>query len=167
MGHAVGRLTTQPYRTDVTFTLSAGTAGNASFTAEDIADFATNIDYDKTLASTTDLFPVDDKWSKLALNGPLFDLSNSPLLYLHLPHATLVDTNAIHGIAVWHVRDTLTDQGQTGVIDAYLRQDTFLPVEMTMHVTTVDTSEDDTILYTAFNTGLSISLPPTDQVKSP
>jgi hypothetical protein len=57
-------------------------------------------------------------------------------------------------------------RAKLGVIDAYLRQDTFLPVEMTMHVTTVDTSEDDTILYTAFNTGLSISLPPTDQVKS-
>src|SRR5579883_1512478 len=99
-----------------------------------------------------------------------FDLTAMPLIYPQLTNATLAGTDHMNSIAVWHIHGTLTaadsfytGKTDTAVLDVYLRQDNYLPVKLLAHVTTPDTIQDDTFVYTAFNTGVTILLPTVGQ----
>ncbi len=159
-----GKVTLHPYRSDV-HVRTAPTDYPAD-TLEDIADYATKVVYfrDSLLPGT-----AGTTWHKSEGPPAAFELANIPLIYQQLSSATLVGKEQVSGITTWHIRGTLTapdiynaNETDSAVIDIYLRQDTYLPVKLVAHVTG-STPQDDTLIYTAFNTGVTINLPTVGQ----
>jgi hypothetical protein len=159
-GSGTGMLTTQPKRTAVAYRLVSGAAVDDN---QDIVDFATDTDYSKNSL----LMPDSSKWFPVRMTASIFDVPTAPFAYLQLADATLIGSELVTGVAVWHVRGTLADRGETGVIDAYLQQDTYLPVRLVQHVTDASGTEVDTFVFTTVNTAVTIALPPPDQVQAP
>jgi hypothetical protein len=168
-GSGNGKLTTHPRRDEI-FDQQSISGETSVYEEETIDDYATQTAY------LWDGFPGEQpnsNWIKTEDNARMFSPPGAALIYLHLKAATLVGAEQVNGTEVWHVRGTLVDRFntgviyETGVIDAYLRQDTYLPFKMQIHVTSPDTSEDYTYLYTALNSGISISLPRANEIIVP
>ena len=76
----------------------------------------------------------DENWHQAQVPESIFWLPKAALDYLQMTNATLVGTEHLDGVTVWHVRGTLKYLlSESGVIDVYLRQDTYLPVETVIH----------------------------------
>lgn len=155
--------TTNPDRnhTIIHFTTSTGT----KHTVEGITDTATSISYTK---SSIDGGPVPTKWTKTSLSE-LEGASSSPFLSLDsMKNPTLVGADTINGVAVWHVRgqaDLPSASGLKENLDCYLRQDNQYPLEIKGTITG-SMQSTTTLLFTKYNSGITIALPPADQVTS-
>jgi hypothetical protein len=158
-----GKVTLHPYRSECSMQSIDGYPTNIF---EDIIDYTTKAEYLKSNI----LDPTGPIWRKSTRPPRAFDLTAMPLIYPQLTNATLAGTDHMNSIAVWHIHGTLTaadsfytGKTDTAVLDVYLRQDNYLPVKLLAHVTTPDTIQDDTFVYTAFNTGVTILLPTVGQ----
>ncbi len=132
------------------------TSGTKHSHEQTIYDEATQTEYDLDPAAYS-----DEQWHQAQIPESVFWLPVASLDYLHMTNATLVGTEHLDGVAVWHIRGTLKYLlSFSGDIDVYLRQDTYLPVEMVIHEVTQGTgTQEETFQYTSFNTGLAIRLP--------
>ncbi len=153
-----GELTTKPHRTEE---ILQSVNTYPLIMQADILDYATQADYYKD----TLINPDQHGWGKLRGFPSGFETTILPLIYQRLSDATLIGTEQVNGMTVWHIYGTLTAPDEfytnttdTAQIDVYLRQDSYLPVKLLVHVTG-GVMEDDMFEFTAFNTGVSIKLP--------
>lgn len=166
-GNGNGQITENPKRSHITLNF---TSESQQFSIENITDTSTNASYSKI--SGLDLPGLSgDKWIKSSLGntggdatGSLLDTSNLTD-YSALKNATLVGTEQINGYTCWHIKSETTSSGTKANADIYFRQDNYYPVED--KITTTGTAPGTfTITFTAINSGISIQVPPADQVQS-
>lgn len=162
-GNGNGKITKNPQRADIVLAM---TGSGLTLNVEVITDGATNATYTKI--SGLDLPGFDPtKWTKTT-NGSSsaspFDTSQFTD-YAQLDNAKLVGTETVNGHATWHLTGTTTSSGETANEDLHIAQDTYYPVKAII-TTTGTTATTATITFTGINTGISIDLPPADQVTS-
>ena len=158
-GTGSGKLTTNPNRSDVTFNL---TAAGVQIAFENITDAATNTTYTKY---TSPAFLASDKWKKSTSGAGGSPIDTSSLTnYGDLTNVTLVGKDTVNGEAVWHLKGSSASTSLGGTVDFYVRQDNYDPVKLNVQSTGA-TSGTFTIVFTAVNSGTTISIPPADQVQ--
>jgi hypothetical protein len=158
-GTGNGKLTTNPNRSDVTFNL---TAAGLQIAFESITDAATNSTYTKY---TSPAILATDKWKKSTSGAGASPVDTSSLTnYGDLSNVTLVGKDTVNGAAVWHLKGSSASTSAPGTADLYIRQDNYYPVKLDVQSTGA-TSGDFTLVFTAVNSGITISLPPADQVQ--
>jgi hypothetical protein len=158
-GSGSGKLTTNPNRTDITFNL---TAAGLQIAFETITDAATNTTYTKY---TSPAILASDKWKKSTSGAGGSPVDTSSFTnYGDLTNVTLVGKDTVNGEAVWHLKGSSSSTSTPGSADLYLRQDNYYPVKFDIQSTGA-TSGDITLVFTAVNSGITISLPPADQVQ--
>jgi hypothetical protein len=158
-GTGSGKLTTNPSRSDITFNL---TAAGLQIAFEMITDDATNTTYTKY---TSPAILASDKWTKAASGAGGSPVDTSSFTnYGDLANVTLVGKDTVNGEAVWHLKGSSSSASTPGSGDLYIRQDNYYPVKFDIQSTGA-TSGDITLVFTAVNSGTTISLPPADQVK--
>lgn len=139
-----------------------------------IADAATNISYAKFGPNSLGL--PTTVWYKISIGSALGsltslgNLASSYANYSSLTNTTLVGSDTINGVAVWHIHGTdtsgatptagTTPTGST-TVDVYFRKDNYYPVQATI----TGGGLNMTITFTGINTGLTIALPPASEVK--
>jgi hypothetical protein len=160
------KVTKSPARVEMTITIPyTGTQLSVSF----IVDAPTSTVYIKFGPNA--LGVPSNVWYKDSTTGTLGSSFasigsqlTSPTNYTNLQNPTLVGSETINGVAVWHIRGT-DSSGSTptagatstsGVTDdLYLRQDNYYPVKV---VITGD-GANLTVNVTSVNTGITITLP--------
>jgi hypothetical protein len=185
---ASGQETLNPRRTQANITMSI--IGQA-LTISTIADYVTETGYVKVSGSTLLPGATSDKWytmSYASLGGLGADTSMYTD-YSKLKNAKLIGSGQINHVPVWHVRanedlnqglSSLTGGSSSSMsgtsvavnatTDYYFRQDNFRPIKVVLSGTD-DLSSLGTMTmtgemdFTAFNTGLTITLPPASDVQ--
>ena len=81
----------------------------------------------------------------------------------------LIGSDTIAGTTVWHIKGTSPQPGFSGTEDLYVTKDTYLAKKMVFTETETGTGGNRVIvtiteLFTAYNTGITIDLPPTNQI---
>jgi hypothetical protein len=109
-------------------------------------------------------------WYKGSTSGTLGSFSSiasqlsSSISVNDIKNPTLVGSETINGVAVWHVRGTTstgatptpgTTPATSATVDAYFRQDNYYPVKAVI----AGSGTNLTINFTSVNTGLTIALP--------
>jgi hypothetical protein len=181
-----GTLTTTPERADLALSLgqqqqSSGQSAQG-VAVEIITDAATQAGYVR-LPILASLGLGTDQWLRLPLDGVASYLD--PALFTNfeqLTHATLVDSETIGGVAVYHLRGTqqLPQGLGSASEDFYVRQDNAYPVRVALQgavqvptqvtggsggtATGPAASVQVTISFTGVNTGTAIALPSSSQV---
>lgn len=151
-----GRATTQPERIAVTISV---TLGDTTTVSDNVFDVATNDVYMKITAPANLATPRYEKNPDAALLITATDLQVFPP-YAKLTHATLLGSERVNGVAVWHIQGTFVEDHSSKTTDIYVRQSDYLPVRQHLHATG-DLTSDLTCDYTAVNTGISIDIPST------
>lgn len=156
-----------------------------------IVDYATQTGYIKMSGAG---FPgaTSGKWYKMpfASVGGLGADTSMYLDYSKLKNAKLIGSETINGVPVWHLRaqENLNqavpgsavgagssagsnDVSGTATLDYYFRQDNYRPVKIVMASTDTMSGLGTATMsgemdFTAFNTGISIALPPASEVSS-
>lgn len=149
------KFTQNPARFDATLTILVG---GSHAVVEEIGDVAGGVVYAKAISPQEGTM-----WRKVDISSNYFSYEEV-FSFESLSNAELVDTEALDGASVWHIRGDLIGGNVNSKCDLYVRKDTYRPVK----VVTVNTGSipvKDTMLYTAFNSGFSIDLPPDDQVQ--
>jgi hypothetical protein len=85
-----------------------------------------------------------------------------------LKNVTLVGSDTVDGTAVWHIKGTTTpttQSGESGTADLYVTKDKYLPKKV-VETVTGSAAGTFTLLFTSYDTGITIDLPPADQVQS-
>jgi Predicted periplasmic protein (DUF2092) len=154
-----GKGTESPSR--MALTISTEAAGT-TVSIDMIVDVATNAVYTRitepaTLATTT--------WTKADTSSSSIPVTDLQLTsqYSKVSNPKLIGSEQVNGVATWHIQGTNTDTSG-GTTDFYVRQSDYLPVKMVLHATSGATV-DMTIVFTAVNTGISIDLPPPEDIK--
>jgi hypothetical protein len=148
-----GKFTKSPARFEMQI---SGTFSGIQISPTFIVDAATNTVYIKFGPNSLGISP--DVWYKGAATGSLgsFASIGSEIAgsagYSSLTNVTLVGTDTVNGVAVWHVRGT-DKNGATD--DVYVRQDNYYPVKVIVS----GNGTNLTITFTSVNTGVSITLP--------
>ncbi|HKS69179.1 MAG TPA: hypothetical protein VJQ45_02075 [Ktedonobacterales bacterium] len=191
---ATGEETLKPRRSQADMTMALADASlpqNFNLTDTIIVDYASQTGYIKMSGG---MLPgaASGKWYKMSFAsvGGLGADTSMYVDYSKLKDAKLIGSETINGVAVWHLRakedlsqavpgSTLTGSGSstgasnsvsgTATLDYYFRQDNYRPVKIGMAGnetmsglgTATTTGEMD---FTAFNTGVSIALPPANEV---
>jgi hypothetical protein len=151
-----GKFTTHPerYYERLTWTYSSQFQQT---TTEEIIDVATDIAYTKTTRSGS-------KWVlNSGSSSGWVDISLVPRYIKNqsLQNVVLVGSDTIAGTAVWHIKLTLTHTAcLPGTEDLYVTKDTYLAKKV-VYTCTGPLSVTITELFTAYNTGITIDLPPT------
>jgi hypothetical protein len=83
---------------------------------------------------------------------------------------TLVGSDTVDGTAVWHIKGTTsqsatTQTGESGTTDMYVAKDRYLPKKVVERLTG-SAAGTFTLLFTSYDTGITIDLPPADQVQT-
>jgi len=157
-----GVVTTDPQRSDIHATTTT-TVGNQS--DEVITDGTTA--YIKTATSS--------KWLKVtgspsSLSGLGGVSPTTPVNFGSLQNVTLVGAETVEGYQTWHVRgttmETVSGKSVTSNIDVWVRQDNHYIVQVKSHSTEAGATGavDTMILFTKWNTGATIALPPASDV---
>jgi hypothetical protein len=164
-GTGNGKITKNPERADISLTLSVS---GQQITVESITDKATNAAYTKI--SGLDLPGFDgSKWTKTDLgssSSSLFDTSQITDFSKDLKNLKLVGNDTVDGTKVWHITGTSTAGGQNSTIDMYVTQDGNYYPKKVVVTSTGSAAGTFTLDFTSFNTGITISLPPADQVQN-
>ena len=162
-GTGSGKITKNPSRADIQFAFpitSQGTTYNVQI--EVIVDGNTTY----TMISGIPGVATDGKWveSATSANSGLtpFDPSQVTNLGGGLSNATLVGSETLDGVAVWHLKGTDTSSSG-GSVDIYVRQDDYQPVKADFTETGA-IGGSLSVVFTGFNTGITISTPPANQV---
>jgi hypothetical protein len=168
-GSGGGKFTKTPDRSDISlaFPLTVSgtsynlqyeviTDGNDSYTmissTPDIAGFTTNGMWTK---GTTDSSSSTSPFGNTSQFGDFASGLGTP---------TLVGTETVNGVAVYHLKGTdTTTSGST--IDLYVRTDNYQPVKADF-TETGTSSGNFTLIFTGYNSGISIAIPPASQVTS-
>lgn len=156
------KYTQNPKRLDTIEILTLSTlASGANVKIEAIGDIPGGVVYTKTISPAS---AASQKWSKVAI--PEISFADAEIFaFDNLSSAHVVGKETLLSIPVWHIRGDIIGQRATSTCDVYVRQDTYFPAE-TAITESGDTSGETAVMYTytAFNTGISIALPPDDQV---
>lgn len=167
-GTGTGKVTKHPERSDINLTILLD---GQQVTLEVITDVATNTEYSKITGS-----PIpgsSDMWIKTPRGGTSSSLVDTSQItsYLNgLSNVTLVGSDTVDGTAVWHIKGTTsqsatTQTGESGMTDMYVTKDGYLPKKVVERLTGA-AAGTFTLLFTAYDTGIIINLPPADQVQS-
>jgi hypothetical protein len=159
-GSGTGTATNDPQRFQFSVTVLNG---GTTFAWDEIDDVATNSSYqhDSQPASM-----ASASWDKLRLTDDAFMVEQT-LDYRKLENAMLVGMDQIMGISVWHARASATEEPNQAQMDVYVRKDDFLPIRLVLNIVDPVSRTGITYNFTSINTGLTISLPSPDQVRSP
>ena len=111
-----------------------------------------------------------DMWIKspLGSSSPFVDTSQITSYLQGLKNVTLVGSDTIDGTAVWHIKGTTTpttQSSESGTSDLYVTKDKYLPKKV-VETLTGSAAGTFTLLFTSYDTGITIDLPPVDQVQS-
>ncbi len=147
-GSGSGKFTTSPSRASMT--ISATIAGQA-VEIDVVSDDATSTTYTRIPLLST-------QWTKSSSDSSGFGTGS--LGSFDMTNPTLVGTEQINGVNVYHVQGQDTTD-TTATDDLYARTDNYQPVRFSVK----STGSNATIDFTSFNTGITIDLPPTDQVQ--
>lgn len=162
-GNGSGTVTTTPNRADITLDL---TASGTELSFETIVDSVTSTTYVKFTGTSIPGIPVG-KWIKES--GSSSSVSPiDPSIFSNvgkLSNPTLVGSETVDGIAVWHLKGQETSGADTANADVYVRKDNNQIYQAVIHTTGTSTT-DVTIKFTGVNTGKTVDLPPADQVIS-
>lgn len=155
------KLTTNPKRSDVTYTF---TSDDQQFQGETISDDATNASYTKL---TQPAILNTGKWVKSSGTGSAAIIDPSTFTdFKDVKNAKLVGTDNVNGVAVWHLTSDYTSDGSDFTGDVYIAQSDYHPVRISGKVAG-STPATISIDYKSVNDGsVKISLPPADQVQS-
>jgi hypothetical protein len=156
-----GTETASPNRTDLVIT-NVSVAGTQS-SGEIIIDAATNATY-IMIAGPSLLGLPTGEWLKTTWGSFLNPLPIDPTQFSDLSQlsgATLIGSETLDGIAVWHLQATKMIDSSTAVIDLYIRKDN----QLYEIVANVSGTSSGTITFkiTGINTGATINLPTTSQ----
>lgn len=170
-GTGSGKITKSPDRSDLQFSFPLTVAGSSfNVQGETITDGSTT--YTK-LSSTPDIpgFTTNGMWTKSdsgagSTAGSIFGGGTSQFgdFIGSLSGGTLVGAETVDGVQVYHLKGTDTSSSG-GTLDVYVRKDNYQPVKA-VFTETGDTSGTFTLVFTGWNTGISIATPPADQVTS-
>lgn len=155
-----GKLVTQPFREDVSVMAKAG---NQQIASEVLTD-GSNV-YVKTGTGNTWMqLPASQVTGGAGFSTALNDIAN-------LPNAQLIGSETANGIATWHLRGTPTRSfgGQSGMVteDMWVNKSTYQPVRITDQAATSRGTVNSNITFTDWNTGVTVTPPPTSAVTSP
>lgn len=155
------KLTTNPKRSDVTYTF---TSDGQQFQGETISDDATNASYTKL---TQPAILNTGKWIKSSGTGSAAIVDPSTFTdFKDVKNAKLVGTDNVNGVAVWHLTSDYTSDGSDFTGDVYIAQSDYHPVRISGKVAGA-TPATISIDYKSVNdSSITISLPPDDQVQS-
>jgi len=171
-----GHLTTHPKRVEVQL---SGTVPQSTYSAQNVI-----VDASGSYVQVTG----DTHWSKTNVSGATVSNVGPDLVlnYTQLQGATLVGPEIINGIATWHLRGTplintnvAVNAGVTNIAnvssstdvaateDIWVRQDNYYPVKIEVQTTsnisapstTIHVTANEHILFTAWDTGITISAP--------
>ena len=173
-----GKLTTNPARSDIvykdTVTSSAAPSG-IPMSGEIISDGASL--YTKSAGQSKWL--KFDGCSTTSTSGSQANVLCGNIAAVgDIKNVQFVGADTINGVATWHIKgDTAGSatgagaQGTgTGTIDVWVRQNNFYPVKIVNHTIAssngVNATIDQTVLFTAWDTGVTITVPSADQVQS-
>ena len=161
-----GKVTTNPARTDIQMTIPLTISGTTyALQIEEITDG--NNTY-QMISSTPDVpgFTTGGKWketpSSSSTNLTPFDPGQFLNFNGSLSDATLVGTETLNGVQVWHLKATDTSSSG-GTADLYVRQDNYAPAKVSYTMTGATSGTFD-MVFTGFNSGISITVPSPDQV---
>lgn len=167
-GTGSGKITKSPDRSDIQFTFPLTVAG-ASYNVqiEAITDGSTT--YTK-IDSTPEIpgFSTNGIWTKDTTGSGTGNLFGNTSQFGDFSgiasNATLVGTDTVNGVAVYHLKGT-DSSTSGGTVDMYVRKDNYQPVKADF-TETGDTAGTFSLVFTGWNTGISISTPSPDQVSS-
>jgi|SRR5579883_2001071 hypothetical protein len=191
--NATGKETLKPRRSQMDMTMALE---GQNMTTSVIVDFATSTGYLKMSGLSALFGNSGDKWYKISY-GALGSFGADTSMYMDyskLKDATLVGSETINGVAVWHLRakedfnqslpgatGATGTTGATGAsnstsnlnatVDYYFRKDNYRPVKVVIAVSdtlsNLGTMKLNTEMdFTSFNTGVTIALPPASDVTS-
>ncbi|MBV9689571.1 MAG: hypothetical protein JO202_07655 [Ktedonobacteraceae bacterium] len=171
-----GHLITHPKRVEVQL---SGTVPESTFSAQNVI-----VDASGSYVQVSG----DTHWSKTNSSGATVSSVGPDLVlnYTQLQGATLVGSEIINGIATWHLKGTppintniVVNGGVTNITnvssstdvaateDIWVRQDNYYPVKIEVQTTsnisapstTIHVAANEHILFTAWDTGITISTP--------
>lgn len=147
-GSGSGKFTTSPGRASITIN---ATVSGQQVEIDVITDDSTNTTY-------TRIPLLSSPWTKSPIGSSGFNTGS--LGNFQMTNATLVGTEQVNGVAVYHVQgQDSTDSTATG--DLYARTDTYQPVRYAVK----SSGTTATIDFTSCNSSITINLPPADQVQ--
>jgi hypothetical protein len=163
-GTGIGTITKSPKRADIKLTVAAD---GQNLDVEVLEDGDANVTYVKVSGMSALGIP-DDKWIKESGSGSLSSLSdlftaNQVTSFKDLQGVSLVGSETVDGVAVWHLKGNATESGTSGTADFYVRQSDNTPYKFVIHATGAS-SGDFTITFTGVNTGATVTLPTPDQI---
>jgi hypothetical protein len=186
---ATGKETLKPRRAQMDMTMNMS---GLDLTMTTIADYATETGYVKMSGLSGLPGASSGQWYKMsyASLGGLGADTSMYMDYSKLKGATLIGSDRINGVAVWHLRakedinqsvptlggastgsSTSSSVGVSATTDYYFRQDNYRPVKAV--IASTDTlsglgtmTMNGEMDFTSFNTGISIALPPPSDVQS-
>jgi hypothetical protein len=137
-----GRLTTSPYRQDITL---SGSVDGVPVTIEALA--AGQLLYTRAPGAPT--------WQAVPADA------TSRFLTYGLAAPQLIGREKVVGVATWHVRGVLTPAAPQDIEDLWLRTDNDFPQKVELHATSASsTTVAATLTFTRWNTGVTITVPP-------
>ena len=162
-GAMTGTETASPNRTDLV--ISNFTTAGEQFSGEIKVDSATNTTYIMLTGSSILGLPTGE-WIKTTWGSLLNPLPINPTQFSNLSQlsgVTLIGSETLNGIAVWHLQATKVVDGSTAKVDVYIRKDNSQLYEI---VANLSGTSSGTITFniTGVNTGATINLPPASQV---
>ena len=165
-GTGSGTITKSPNRADLKLTVAAD---GQNLNVEVLEDGDANTTYVKVSGMSALGIP-DDKWIKESGSGSgslssISDLfaANEVTSFKDLQGVSLVGSETVDGVAVWHLRGNATQDGTSGTADFYVKQSDNTPYKFVIHATGAS-SGDFTITFTGVNTGATVTLPTPDQI---
>lgn len=146
-----------PARSDAILTLKV--AGTTAI-VEELDDISAAVVYARPVNASG---ATSNIWTKLSVSDN--SLSYAQILaFDNLSDTQLVGTETQQGTAVWHIRGDIIGKSITSTGDVYIRKDTYYPVKAII-TDSGATPATTTLVYKAFNTGISITVPPSSQVQ--
>jgi len=167
-----GKLTTNPQRSDITYSGSSVVGSTQLPSSGEIITDGTTA-YIKPTGQTL--------WTKLsdanvgnsaggaAVGAGLTSLTN-------LQNIQFVGVETINGVSTWHVKGDTAGSASasgvsgsaTGTVNLWVRQDNFYPVQIVVHQDVTGSqgngTVDETVQFTAWDTGITITPPPANEV---
>lgn len=157
MASGTVKFTQNPARYDAIL-ISSAVASGSKF--EEIGDITGRVLYVKLVSPPSDM---SNKWVKVSFSGSSLNYAEM-FAFDNLSNAQVIGKETLQGIPVWHLQGDIIGQRITFMCDVFVRQDTYSPVE-TLVGKSGDFQGKIVFVYTAFNTGVSIALPSSDQVQ--
>ncbi|HKV83176.1 MAG TPA: hypothetical protein VJN88_01375 [Ktedonobacterales bacterium] len=166
-GSGGGKFTKNPDRSDIQLAFPLTVSGSTyNLQYEVITDGTTSY---TMITSNPDIPGVSTggMWTKgttdsSSSSSPFGNTSQFGDFATGLGSPTLVGTETVNGVATYHLKGTDTSTAGSS-IDLYVRTDNYQPVKADF-TETGSSSGNFTLVFTGFNSGISIATPPASQV---